>query len=205
MSAPRGAPKLGSSSGLASSKPKSKLQQPDVVTDAEGRRRFHGAFTGGFSAGYFNSVGSEGGRGFEMQSFTSSRTNRAGPVQQDLSRFVDEEDGLVGGRLVALPEYDTFDRASASANASALSSKHFSTSSSISSYRAEGLGDFLGGSVPTELVVASSRSIGKTLMRQMGWREGQGVGPRVAMSSVPGLKTEVGYFQFILYFILNLV
>eukprot|EP00955_Chlamydomonas_euryale_P091008 364589-Chlamydomonas_euryale.AAC.2 len=27
-------------------------------TDAQGRRRFHGAFTGGFSAGYYNTVGS---------------------------------------------------------------------------------------------------------------------------------------------------
>ncbi len=31
------------------------------VTDSEGRRRFHGAFSGGFSAGYFNSVGSKEG------------------------------------------------------------------------------------------------------------------------------------------------
>lgn len=29
------------------------------VTDQEGRRRFHGAFTGGFSAGYYNTVGSK--------------------------------------------------------------------------------------------------------------------------------------------------
>jgi hypothetical protein len=29
------------------------------VTDDQGRRRFHGAFTGGFSAGYFNTVGSK--------------------------------------------------------------------------------------------------------------------------------------------------
>ena len=29
------------------------------VTDEEGRRRFHGAFTGGFSAGYYNTVGSK--------------------------------------------------------------------------------------------------------------------------------------------------
>ncbi len=28
------------------------------VTDEEGRRRLHGAFTGGFSAGYYNTVGS---------------------------------------------------------------------------------------------------------------------------------------------------
>ena len=33
-----------------------------VVTDDRGRRRFHGAFTGGFSAGYFNTVGSKEGK-----------------------------------------------------------------------------------------------------------------------------------------------
>ena len=32
-----------------------------VVTDERGKRRFHGAFTGGFSAGYFNTVGTEEG------------------------------------------------------------------------------------------------------------------------------------------------
>ncbi|CAG8761067.1 11679_t:CDS:2, partial [Acaulospora colombiana] len=29
------------------------------VRDEQGRRRLHGAFTGGFSAGYFNTVGSK--------------------------------------------------------------------------------------------------------------------------------------------------
>lgn len=31
------------------------------ATDEQGRKRFHGAFTGGFSAGYFNTVGSKVG------------------------------------------------------------------------------------------------------------------------------------------------
>jgi hypothetical protein len=31
------------------------------VRDDEGRRRFHGAFTGGYSAGYYNTVGSKEG------------------------------------------------------------------------------------------------------------------------------------------------
>ena len=31
------------------------------VRDEEGRRRFHGAFSGGFSAGYYNTVGSKEG------------------------------------------------------------------------------------------------------------------------------------------------
>lgn len=38
-------------------KPAKRLK-PDTVVDEQGRRRFHGAFTGGFSAGYFNTVGS---------------------------------------------------------------------------------------------------------------------------------------------------
>lgn len=29
------------------------------VTDEQGRKRFHGAFTGGYSAGYYNTVGSK--------------------------------------------------------------------------------------------------------------------------------------------------
>jgi hypothetical protein len=32
------------------------------VKDENGRRRFHGAFTGGFSAGYWNTVGSKDGK-----------------------------------------------------------------------------------------------------------------------------------------------
>lgn len=35
--------------------------EEQVVTDAQGRRRFHGAFTGGYSAGYYNSVGTKEG------------------------------------------------------------------------------------------------------------------------------------------------
>lgn len=45
------------------------------VRDDQGRRRFHGAFTGGFSAGYYNSVGSK--EGWTPSSFRSSRSDRA--------------------------------------------------------------------------------------------------------------------------------
>lgn len=36
--------------------------EEQVVKDEKGRKRFHGAFTGGFSAGYFNTVGSKEGK-----------------------------------------------------------------------------------------------------------------------------------------------
>jgi G patch domain-containing protein 1 len=41
---------------------KPKRPEEQIVTDEKGRKRFHGAFTGGFSAGYFNSVGSKEGK-----------------------------------------------------------------------------------------------------------------------------------------------
>ena len=44
------------------------------VTDAEGRRRFHGAFTGGYSAGYHNTVGSL--EGWNPSTYSSSREER---------------------------------------------------------------------------------------------------------------------------------
>ncbi|KAG8041289.1 hypothetical protein G9C98_002277, partial [Cotesia typhae] len=54
------------------------------------RRRFHGAFTGGFSAGYFNSVGTRDG--WRPQQFKSSRSSKAENVSQRPEDFMDEED-----------------------------------------------------------------------------------------------------------------
>ncbi|XP_022082177.1 G patch domain-containing protein 1-like [Acanthaster planci] len=64
--------------------------EDQIVTDKQGRRRFHGAFTGGFSAGYFNSVGTK--EGWTPSAFVSSRGQRAGgPSRQRAEDFMDEE------------------------------------------------------------------------------------------------------------------
>lgn len=80
------------------------------------RRRFHGAFTGGFSAGYYNSVGSKEGEacdcrrtgaeaeadttatastGWTPSTFKSSRSQRASQQNQSVAdaakAFMDEE------------------------------------------------------------------------------------------------------------------
>ena len=44
------------------------------MKDEKGRQRFHGAFTGGFSAGYFNTVGSK--EGWQPSTFKSSRSDK---------------------------------------------------------------------------------------------------------------------------------
>ena len=41
---------------------KNRKDKDQYVLDKQGRRRFHGAFTGGFSAGYYNTVGSKEGQ-----------------------------------------------------------------------------------------------------------------------------------------------
>ncbi|KOB72560.1 G patch domain containing 1 [Operophtera brumata] len=56
---------------------KRKYQEPadQYAVDSNGRRRFHGAFTGGFSAGFGNTVGSQ--EGWTPQHFKSSRLEKA--------------------------------------------------------------------------------------------------------------------------------
>ncbi len=62
-----------SSKALVLAQSKNALLKPEdqMVFDEQGRRRFHGAFTGGFSAGYYNTVGSK--EGWTPSTFVSSR------------------------------------------------------------------------------------------------------------------------------------
>ena len=62
-------------------------------------RRFHGAFAGGFSAGYHNTVGSA--EGWQPASFRSSRTKRQRVAGARPEEIGDAEDGLLG-RTVAV-------------------------------------------------------------------------------------------------------
>ncbi|XP_031629990.1 G patch domain-containing protein 1 homolog [Contarinia nasturtii] len=61
-----------------------------IATDSNGKRRFHGAFTGGFSAGFWNTVGSR--EGWLPSEFKSSRSEKAERRTQQASDFMDDED-----------------------------------------------------------------------------------------------------------------
>jgi G patch domain-containing protein 1 len=79
-----------------------------VRDERTGKRKFHGAFTGGFSAGYKNTCGSE--IGFTPSQFKSSRSSRA-VVKQQITDFMDEEDlGEIhlGSNLVTKDDYQSF-------------------------------------------------------------------------------------------------
>ncbi|KAI3820927.1 hypothetical protein L1987_08481 [Smallanthus sonchifolius] len=133
------------------------------VRDEEGRRRFHGAFSGGFSAGYFNTVGSK--EGWTPQTFTSSRKKRAEIKQQDLSNFLDDDEKaeLEGNSLGTSMQFDTFGFTAAEIARKQSEKEQNERPSAIP------------GPAPDELVVPATDPIGVRLMQKMGWRRGRSV------------------------------
>nr|CAH7749185.1 unnamed protein product [Callosobruchus chinensis] len=83
--------------------------EEQIATDSHGRRRFHGAFTGGFSAGFFNTVGSL--EGWRPNDFKSSRTEKAQIMVQKPEDFMDDEDvgefGIAPKTVKATQDYST--------------------------------------------------------------------------------------------------
>ncbi|CAI9284080.1 unnamed protein product [Lactuca saligna] len=133
------------------------------VRDEEGRRRFHGAFSGGFSAGYFNTVGSK--EGWTPQTFTSSRKNRAEIKQQDLSNFLDDDEKaeLEGNSLGTSMQFDTFGFTAAEVARKQVEKEQNERPSAIP------------GPAPDEIVVPATDPIGVRLMLKMGWRRGHSI------------------------------
>ncbi|GAV83575.1 Surp domain-containing protein/DUF1604 domain-containing protein [Cephalotus follicularis] len=133
------------------------------VTDEEGRRRFHGAFTGGFSAGYYNTVGSK--EGWAPKSFTSSRKIRAEVKQQSILNFLDEDEKaeLEGQFLGTSSQFDTFGFTAAELARKQAEKEQEKRPSAIP------------GPAPDEIVLPATESIGVTLLLKMGWRHGHSI------------------------------
>ncbi|RCI06638.1 hypothetical protein CU098_001571, partial [Rhizopus stolonifer] len=139
--------------------------------DEQGRRRFHGAFTGGFSAGYFNTVGSK--EGWEPSNYVSSRSARNEMKEARPEDYMDEEDlqDLAGARkLVATEEFDILGGTERELSARRQLMKE-------DEGRGGGL-EFLGSSL-ISMFGPPKDSVGVRLLRKMGWRPGQGIGPRM--------------------------
>lgn len=81
-----------------------------IAVDSNGRRRFHGAFTGGFSAGFWNTVGSR--EGWTPSEFKSSRNEKAALRAQLPSDFMDDEDigeyGIAPQRIQTTDDFTEF-------------------------------------------------------------------------------------------------
>ncbi|KAK4145285.1 uncharacterized protein C8A04DRAFT_27045 [Dichotomopilus funicola] len=138
------------------------------VRDDRGRKRLHGAFTGGWSAGYFNTVGSK--EGWTPSTFVSSRTNRRKDdvknSQQRREDFMDEED-----------------------LADAEESKRIQTQSAFAGLGSTADDEARAGSL-MDLFRAEGDTMGSKLLKKMGWKEGQGIGPKVRRKARLGLGSD---------------
>ncbi|KAK0117637.1 hypothetical protein ONS95_011969 [Cadophora gregata] len=127
------------------------------VRDERGLKRLHGAFTGGFSAGYYNTVGSK--EGWTPSTFVSSRTNRKKdepkPAQQRPEDFMDEED------IADAEDAKRVQTAEGFAGLGSTQDDAIRRGGLIDLFRIEG------------------ETIGVKLLKKMGWKEGQGVGPKI--------------------------
>ena len=142
------------------------------VTDERGRKRLHGAFTGGFSAGYFNTVGSK--EGWAPSTFVSSRSNRAGDKKDGKQRvedFMDEED------LAAQAE-----------------SQNLETQAAFAGLGSGGEGNGGQGGMFSDLFRATGETMGVKLLQRMGWRHGQGVGPKIRRSAKGDKQGDIHLF-----------
>lgn len=144
--------------------------------DAQGRRRFHGAFTGGFSAGYFNTVGSK--EGWTPGSFRSSRSDkkdgdgnaaRREGVGSRSEDFMDEED---------LEDWKAAQHVSTSTNPSFRGG---AATEAVAGLRGQPQASIHTDPLASVLFrnAQTPESLGFKLLRRMGWKEGQGLGPRV--------------------------
>nr|XP_037283690.1 G patch domain-containing protein 1-like isoform X2 [Rhipicephalus microplus] len=146
--------------------PRKKFQPDLTVRDAQGRRRFHGAFTGGFSAGYFNTVGTK--EGWTPSTYKSSKTNKSENVAASRPEdFMDEEDlgefGIAPQRIQVHDNFVDFTE----------QRKRLREPPRIHQ------GPIPGSPPLKNLFKPVSQSIGVKLLNKMGWRQGQGIGERV--------------------------
>lgn len=140
--------------------------QDQIATDEQGRRRFHGAFTGGFSAGYWNTVGSK--EGWTPQSFKSSRTEKAaGRVTQRPEDFMDDEDlGEFGIAPKGLQIQDDYTGSEATREQRKRK------------FLQADLKPIPGEPVLQQLLKPIKDKVAVRILKAWGWRPGQGLGPR---------------------------
>ncbi|PWN23643.1 hypothetical protein BCV69DRAFT_279575 [Microstroma glucosiphilum] len=143
------------------------------VRDEQGRRRFHGAFTGGWSAGYYNTVGSK--EGWTPSTFVSSRSGK--PEDKIRSRpedFMDEEDLADTEADRKISQRDGY------SSQAKLDNRHAND---------DVLGDLLGlgkaarqqleaggEGISSSGLIAPKSSLGHRILARMGWKVGSGLG-----------------------------
>jgi len=132
--------------------------EEQIVRDENGIRRFHGAFTGGWSAGHFNTVNTP--QGWTPSQFKSSRADKGDRGGQRPEDFMDEEDrGAFGFAAEALKTKSGFQGGEGGGGSSVLGSA--------------------SGAFLEQLVKPVQGTVGERLLQAQGWKPGQGIGPKL--------------------------
>ena len=122
--------------------------------------------------------------GFQPKAYTSSRSNRATASHKmydksSIMDYMDESDGLLGGKLSSLEGLDSFVRQAS--NISTLSQKTVATTNNHHPINQRVSTDPSSHySAIAHVASSSSNSIGKKLLATMGWKLGHGIGPRMS-------------------------
>ncbi|EDW94447.1 G patch domain-containing protein 1 homolog [Drosophila yakuba] len=145
--------------------------EDQIVKDENGKRRFHGAFTGGFSAGFWNTVGSQ--EGWTPQTFKSSRAERAeSRAQLKPEDFMDKEDlGEFGIAPQGIRTRDEFAKEDEQEQRSGQRRRKLMQPEL-------GVGPIPGVPVLEQLLRPVRDKVAVRILKSMGWKPGQGVGPR---------------------------
>jgi hypothetical protein len=122
-------------------------ENEEYALNEKGQRRFHGAFTGGFHAGYNNTVGSEAG-------FTPAQYDRN--KRYTIFDIMDEEDlgEHAQGKTIQMHE-----------------GYQGPTSGHIQAVKNNLGQSVFGGIMPDELIIAPKSTIGYKLLKKLGWNE----------------------------------
>lgn len=143
--------------------------EDQIVTDSNGKRRFHGAFTGGFSAGFWNTVGSL--EGWRPTEFKSTRTEKADSKRQRPEDFMDDEDlGEFGFAPQRIQTTDEFTVAPSTSSEKQPSNKR--------KFEKPSDGPIPGIPVLQQLLRAPRENVAIRILKLVGWKEGQGIGAR---------------------------
>uniref|UniRef100_A0AAG5DMR7 G-patch domain-containing protein n=1 Tax=Anopheles atroparvus TaxID=41427 RepID=A0AAG5DMR7_ANOAO len=160
--------------------------EDQIVLDSNGKRRFHGAFTGGFSAGYWNTVGSE--EGWKPREFKSSRSEKSSTHAQKPMDFMDEEDlGEFGFAPQRVQAKDDFAHSSSSEKAA---KRKLDISFSK--------GPIPGQPVLRSLLEPAKEKTAVKMLKKMGWREGQGIGERQSKAEKKRSRARNSKEQYVL-------
>ncbi|CDW58820.1 DUF1604 domain containing protein [Trichuris trichiura] len=169
-----------------------------IVTDEKGRRRFHGAFTGGFSAGYFNTVDTKEGGLFRLRlnlKFLPFETHRAcSPQEVNVvnKRSNAQNNSWIARRAFPCLSYHLFECADFSefgiAPREIKTTVRYTDDSGYGQFGKEEMrrrmvwdpSELLSeAQALADLIKPASQTFGINLLIRMGWRPGRGIGSKV--------------------------